>query len=132
MEVTKPYKFIGFGGLRLFLFDGGPNFVHHPCGGRGPAGVRGSAFRWFFSGEAAPPGAAPRRGGRRGPPHPRKTNEMSTPGPRPDPGCRRGGALKSGPHLKSPIFEGLGGPGRPENSTGWRGLPDGRGRPINL
>ncbi len=33
--------------------DRGPVFVHHPCGGRGPAGVRGLTFRRFFAGEAA-------------------------------------------------------------------------------
>ena len=42
-----------------------PGFVHYPCSGRGPAGVRGSTFRVFLLSRTAPPAAAPPRGGRR-------------------------------------------------------------------
>ncbi len=62
--------------------SGGPIFVHHPCGGRGPAGVRGSTFHWLFSVEAVHPSAAQRRSGRRG----RLTREKPTKSRPQDPG----------------------------------------------
>ena len=52
-----------------------------------------------FLGRGGPSGRRAEARRPEGPPHSRKANGKSTPGPRPDPGRRRGGVQKSGPHF---------------------------------
>ncbi len=60
--------------------------------GRGP----GVDFSSILLGRTAPPAAAPRGGGRRGPSYRITTNEISNPGPRPDP---NGSSIKPEPQV---------------------------------